>query len=358
MTLMALVGAAGCDNSDASASFTPAFAPVTFTLDSSGKITVSVGRSFVTPIGVFSVDAGVEHQFEIDPKGYLTAIFRYVSPKQGLVEAGYLIRTDRRVEPSLDGQSLAPAKGGTLRIDATDAEPGETTQLTVSDTPQDSPIPSASASAACPDSGALELVLPEVSAGDSVTDTVTKLTAACLKVQYATEETDASEEGAVTKVEIPTTGPEGAVQLPRPDETAPGPGDTVEAALEQAATVFVAASGQNPSPSDTATELTSPPTPTDSSPPTDDTTTTATTTVYGQAYAPVRSEPSTAGVQVSHIAAQGEYQALCFQRGEEVSAHGSVSNIWVKLLRTNGETGWVTATALSGDPEAVVPTTC
>lgn len=357
MTLLAMVGAAGCDETEKSASFTPAFSPVTFTLDSSGKITVSVGRSFVTPIGVFSVDAGVGHQFEINPKGYLTAVFRYLSPKQGLVEAGYLIRTDRRVEPSLDGQSLAAAKGGTLRIDATEAEPGETTELTVSDTPQDSPVPSASASAACPDSGAVDVVLPEVSAGDSVTDTVAKLTAACLQVQYAAEESDASE-GAVTRVEIPTTGPEGTVQLPRPDETAPGPGDKVEAAADQAATVFVATSAQNPSPSDTDTATDISPTPTDSSSPTDDTTAPATTTVYGRASAPVRSDPSTAGVQVSNIAAEGEYQALCFQRGEQVSAHGSVSDIWVKLLRTNGETGWVTATALSGDPETVVPTAC
>ncbi|NUT28552.1 MAG: SH3 domain-containing protein [Streptomyces sp.] len=324
----------------------------------------------MTPIGVFSVDAGVGHQFEINPKGYLTAVFRYVSPKLGLVEAGYLIRTDRRVEPALDGQSLAPAKGGTLRIDATDAEPGETTRLTVSDTPQDSPVPSTSAPGTCPDSGVLDVVLPEVSVGDSVTDTVTELTAACLRVQYATEESDAAE-GTVTKVEIPTTGGEGMVRLPRQDETAPGsgpgPGDKVEVPADQAATVFVATSAQNPSPSDTATDLTPTPTPTDSPTPTDDQTDpmdptdptdTATTTVTGQANAPVRSEPSTAGVEVSHIVAQGEYQALCFQRGEEVSAHGSVSDIWVKLLRTNGETGWVTATALSGDPETVVPTAC
>ncbi|MFE0252412.1 SH3 domain-containing protein [Streptomyces sp. NPDC059010] len=322
----------------------------------------------MTPIGVFSVDAGVGHQFEMNPKGYLTAVFRYVSPKRGLVEAGYLIRTDRRVEPALDGQSLAPAKGGTLRIDATDAEPGETTRLTVSDTPQDSPVPSTSAPGTCPDSGVLDVVLPEVSVGDSVTDTVTELTAACLRVQYASEESDASE-GAVTKVEIPTTGPEGTVRLPRPDETAsgPGPGDKVEVAADQAATVFVATPAQDPSPSDTATGPTPAPTSTDSPTPTDDPTTpttptdptdTATTTVIGQVNAPVRSEPSTAGVEVSHIVAQGEYQALCFQRGEEVSAHGSVSDIWVKLLRTNGETGWVTATALSGDPETVVPTAC
>ncbi|SDO34129.1 hypothetical protein SAMN04487981_11044 [Streptomyces sp. cf386] len=313
----------------------------------------------MTPIGVFSVDAGVEHQFEINPKGYLTAVFRYLSPKEGLVEAGYLIRTDRRVEPSLDGQSLAAAKGGTLRIDATEAEPGETTELTVSDTPQDSPVPSASASAACPDSGAVDVVLPEVSAGDSVTDTVAKLTAACLQVQYAAEESDGSE-GAVTKVEIPTTGSAGTVQLPRPDESAPGPGDKVEASVDKAATVFVATPAQTPSPSDTdtdsATDLS--PTPTDPASPTDDTTAPATTTVYGRASAPVRSDPSTAGVQVSSIAAEGEYRALCFQHGEEVSAHGSVSDIWVKLLRRNGETGWVTATALSGEPETLVPTAC
>ncbi|MEV1078669.1 hypothetical protein AB0I98_10515 [Streptomyces sp. NPDC050211] len=327
---------------------------MTFTLDASGKITVSVAKNFVTPIGIFSVETGVEHQFDINPKGFLTAVFRYLDPERGLVEAGYQIKTDRRVEPALDGQELAPAQGGTLRIDATDAEPGETTELTISDTPQDTPVPSASASA-CGDSGSVELELPEVSAGDAVADTVAELSAACLEVQYAVEEVTEPEDGTVVRVEIPTTGPEGKVQLPPVDDGAPGPGDKVTASRAQAATVHVAATPQEPSPTDTATSPppteTAPTAPTDSPPP-------GTTTVHGAAYAPVRSDPSRTGIEVSNIDAGFDYDALCAQRGEEVTAHGRTSDIWIKLLRTNGETGWVTATALTGDPETVVTTAC
>jgi uncharacterized protein YgiM (DUF1202 family) len=77
--------------------------------------------------------------------------------------------------------------------------------------------------------------------------------------------------------------------------------------------------------------------------------------VLGAASAPVRSEPSTTGTQVSSIAQGFTYDALCARHGEEVTAHGRTSDVWVQLLRTNGETGWVTATALDGAPETVVP---
>ncbi|MGP4011318.1 SH3 domain-containing protein [Streptomyces sp. 4N124] len=61
---------------------------------------------------------------------------------------------------------------------------------------------------------------------------------------------------------------------------------------------------------------------------------------------------------MSNIDAGFDYDALCAQRGENVTAHGRTSDIWIKLLRTNGETGWVTATALTGDAETVVTTAC
>ncbi|MFJ2238212.1 hypothetical protein [Streptomyces sp. NPDC087859] len=141
----------------------------------------------------------------------------------------------------------------------TDAEPGS--RLTISDIPQDEPVPSASASS-CADSGDVALVLPEVSAGDSVTDTVAKLSSACLQVQYASEAADVSE-GSVTRVVVPMTVPDGSVQLPPTGDGSPGPGDKVK-----------------------------------------------------------------------------------------------TSAVWVQLLLQSGDTGWVTATALSGDPETVVPTLC
>ncbi|WP_143659280.1 SH3 domain-containing protein [Streptomyces sp. SA15] len=310
----------------------------------------------MTPIGIFSVDAGVEHQFSVNPKGYLTAVFRYVKPKLGLVEAGYLIRTDHRIEPELDGQSLAAAQGGLLRVDATEAEPGEVTRLKISDVPQDTPVPTASAST-CPGSGSTEVELPEVSAGDSVEDTVAELAAACLNVQYASEAADA-DEGTVSRVVVPTTVPGGEVQLPPADDGAPGPGDKVTTDERRVATVFVVAPPEEPSPTPTDTSASPTATATDTATPTDTTPPAGTTTVLGTASAPVRAEPSTAGPQVSSIAEGFTYDALCWQHGEEVTAHGRTSDVWIQLRRDNGETGWVTATAIDGDPETVVPALC
>jgi hypothetical protein len=320
VSLLALVGAAGCEDTDPSISFTPAFSPITFTLDTSGKITVSAGKAIVTPIGIFSVDAGVEHQFSVNPKGYLTAVFRYVKPKLGLVEAGYLIRTDHRIEPELDGQSLATAQGGLLRVDATEAAPGEVTRLKISDLPQDTPVPTASAST-CPEPGSTEVELPEVSAGDSVEDTVAELAAACLNVQYASETADA-DEGTVSRVIVPTTVPGGEVQLPPAGDGAPGPGDTVTTDARRVATVFVVAPPEEPSPTPTDTSSLPTATPTNTTTPTDTPTSppAGTTTVLGTASAPVRAAPSTAGAQVSSIAEGFTYDALCWQHGEEVTA--------------------------------------
>ncbi|MFG3011249.1 hypothetical protein ACGFZB_12435 [Streptomyces cinerochromogenes] len=355
VSLFALVGTAGCEKQDPSASFTPAFVPVTFTLDASGKISVSVGKNFVTPIGTFSVNTGVEHQFDIHPKGYLTAVIRYVDRKLGLVESGYLVHTDHKVEPSLDGVPLAPAKG-ILRADFTRRGTGGT--LKISDTRQNTPVPTATASASsCPDSGSLTVTLPEVSAGDSVADTVAELSAACLTVQYATEPAG-QDDGTVTRVVIPTA-PGGSVQLPPVADGDPGPGDEVTASTAQAATVYVSgpdvppspsATGGTPSPTDTASPEATP-TDTPDAVPTD----TGAATVHADAGAPVRSAPSTTGERVGGVVAGADYPAVCVQQGDEVTAHGRTSGAWVRLRLADGGTGFVTATALTGEPTTLAP---
>ncbi|MFC0053718.1 hypothetical protein ACFFMQ_14960, partial [Streptomyces actinomycinicus] len=242
-SIFALAGMGGCEKQSPSASFTPEFVPVTFTLDADGKISVSVGKNFVTPIGTFSVDTGVEHQFEISPKGYLTAVIRHIDKKLGLVESGYLVHTDHKVEPALDGITLAPAQG-IVRADFTHRKSGG--ELKISDTRQNTPVPTASASS-CPGSGSVPVTLPEVSAGDSVADTVAELSAACLTVQYATEPADQAD-GTVTRVVIPTAAG-GSVQLPPAADGDPGPGDKVTASAEQPATVYVSGPAVTPSPS-------------------------------------------------------------------------------------------------------------
>ncbi|MEU2061779.1 hypothetical protein [Streptomyces sp. NPDC013455] len=346
VSMGALLGAAGCEPQDSSVSFTPAFVPVTFTLDSAGKISVSAGRNFVTPIGVFSVNTGVEHQFEKNPKGYLTAVIRYVDRKLGLVESGFLVRTKHTVEPALDGVPLVPAKG-ILRADFTRRNTGGT--LKISDTPQSTPVPTASA-ASCPDGGSIPVTLPEVSAGDSVADTVAGLAALCLTVRYATEPADRPE-GTVTRVVIPTA-PEGSVQLPPAADGQPGPGDEVTASAEQAATVYVSGPAVPPSPS----PVDGTPSPTGTASPqgtpgeSPDAVPTDTTGVHADAGAPVRSAPSTTGEPVATVVAGFDYQAVCAGQGEEVTAHGRTSGLWVRLRLAGGATGWVTATALAGDP--------
>ncbi|MEU5536232.1 hypothetical protein [Streptomyces sp. NPDC020362] len=383
ISIFALAGAGGCDNQDPSVSFTPDFVPVTFTIDASGKISVSAGKNFVTPIGTFSVNTGVEHQFGVSPKGYLTTVIRYIDRKLGLVESGYLVHTDHKVEPALDGVALAPAKG-ILRADFTHRKTGGS--LKISDIRQNSPVPTASASS-CPDGGTVPVTLPKVSAGDSVADTVAKLSAVCLTVQYATETADQSE-GTLSRVVIPTA-PEGSVQLPPAAVGDPGPGDKVTASTRQAATVYVAGPAVTPSPSVTdnspspGDNSASPgdnspspgdnspspgdgsPDPTDSGPSPSDTSTgtpdvlpTDTATVHAAADAPVRSAPSITGAQVSSVVAGNDYRALCGRQGEEVTAHGRTSSIWFRLRRVDGSTAWVTATAFDGDPETLVPASC
>ncbi|MFI1762199.1 hypothetical protein ACH41H_09160 [Streptomyces sp. NPDC020800] len=375
-SIFALMGAAGCKEQDPSVSFTPDFVPVTFTLDSSGKISVSAGKNFVTLIGTFSVDSGVEHQFGVSPKGYLTAVIRYIDRKLGVVESGYLVHTDHKVEPALDGVALAPAKG-ILRADFTHRNSGGS--LKISDIRQNSPVPTASASS-CPGGASAPVTLPKVSAGDPVADTAAKLSALCLTVQYATETADQSA-GTLSRVVIPTV-PEGSVQLPPPAAGGPGPGDKVTASTRQAATVYVAGPAVTPSPSVTDGS----PDPTDGSPaPTDGSPTptggsptptgsgtspqgtptgtpdvlpAGTTSVHADADAPVRSAPSATSAQVSSVVAGNDYRALCVRQGEEVAAHGRTSSFWFRLRRVDGSTAWVTATAFDGDPETLVPTAC
>ncbi|MFJ4788864.1 SH3 domain-containing protein [Streptomyces sp. NPDC088794] len=348
-SLLTLVGAAGCEKSNPSVSFTPEFVPVTFTLDASGKISISVGRSFVTPIGAFSVDTGVEHQFAVSPKGYLTAVIRYVDQKLGLAEAGYVIHTEHKVEPAMDGITLAPAKG-ILRTDFTGQQTGGT--LTISDTPQDTQVPTSSAPS-CPQSESVPVTLPEVSAGDSVADTAAELSAVCLTVQYATEPAD-QDDGTVSRVLIPLAS-EGSVQLPPAADGDPGPGDKVTASTRQAATVYVAGPDVEPSP--TVTDGSPSPTVSpDESP--DAPPSTGTTTVHADANAPVRSTPSITGTQLSSVMAGTDYPALCVQQAEQVTAHGRTSSVWIQLSLADGGTGWVTGTAFGDAPETLVPATC
>ncbi|MGW3035273.1 hypothetical protein ACWDCB_29170 [Streptomyces sp. NPDC001178] len=358
-------GLAGCKKpGEGSVTVKPAFLPVSFTIDSAGNISVSADAKIVTPLGEVSV--GGFQQRLVSGKNLVVLIRHlahaatttrsaaFVRTREaqgtGYVYSAYEIHTKgRHVQPSLDGRDLALAQGGTVLVDATRTQPGKVTRLQIADAPeqQDSPVPTSSASSCAAGSGDIGVTLPEVSAGADVDDTVAQLAADCLQVQYAAEPADGVEEGTVSRVVIPTTGAAGTVQLPPADDTAPQPGDRVTADRRTPTTVYVAATPSVPS--DPPTES---PTPTPTDPPTD-TGTPGTTTVTGAATAPVRTGPTTADTQISYIEEGGSYQALCAAHGDPVQAHGYDSDLWVELLRATGGTGWVTATALIGGPDAL-----
>lgn len=383
--LLAALLATGCKDptGGTTVSVKPAFLPVTFTIDSSGNISVSADASIVTPLGEVSV-SGFQRELG-NPKPYLMAAIRHlegsttsgasaaVDRTTGAVHSAYapdlgyakvaessstvysLYRIEakgRHVRPALNGQPLALAKSGTIVVDATHTQPGRVTQLQIADAPeqQQSPVPTSTASS-CAGTDAIGITLPEVSAGADVTDTVTELAADCLQVQYAAEPADGVAEGTVARVVIPVDGAADAVQLPRVDEGAPGPGDRVTASRRTPATVYVAATAPSPSPSPSGSGETS-------GQPSDEPSVPGTTPVEGAAYAPVRTSPGTAGERTSHIEAGGHYPARCMTHGETVQAHGYTSDLWVELALGAGGTGWVTATALTGGPDGLSLAEC
>ncbi|MFJ8537948.1 DUF6777 domain-containing protein [Streptomyces sp. NPDC093591] len=171
-----------------------------------------------------------------------------------------------------------------------------------------------------------EVVVPTVT-GMSVQEATQTLSAQGLQVQ-----TQDGPSGSAAPGTAPATAP-GTVlgQDPAADE---------QVAEGTVVTLTVAPDADPPM-------VTESPSPTPS--PTEDT---GTTTVIVLADAPVRESPSSAGAQVSHVAAGGQYPATCYGYGESVDAHGSASDLWVRLSLRSGEFGWVTATALQEDPAA------
>ncbi|MEU5433231.1 hypothetical protein AB0G73_07620 [Streptomyces sp. NPDC020719] len=365
LALVVLAGllATGCDGGNSgSVSVKPEFLPVSFTIDSAGNVSVSADAKVVTPLGEVSVGgfqrplgSGKDLVVLIRHLAHAAATARSAAFVQGAHGRGYVYSAyevhtkGRHVQPSLNERDLALAQGGTVLVDATRTQHGKVTRLQIADAPksQDSPVPTSSASSCAPGTGDVHITLPEVTAGADVTGTVALLAADCLQVQYAAEATDAVKEGTVSRIVIPTDDAAGAVRLPPANDTTPRPGNRVTASRRTPTTVYVAAAA--PAPSDTPTA-----TPTD--PPTDpptDTATPGTVSVTGAVAAPVRTGSSAADAQIGHIKAGGRYQALCTARGDRVQAHGYDSDLWVELLRAAGGTGWVTATALTGGPDAL-----
>ncbi|MBK3573011.1 hypothetical protein JHN63_04065 [Streptomyces sp. MBT65] len=410
--LLAALVVTGCKKpaDGLSGSFKPNFLPVTFTIDSSGRISVSADASIVTPLGEVSV-SGFQQELG-NPKPYLVAAIRhlvggaaadqsaFVDRTTGPVHAAYAEYTDytnyaeggarsvnyteagarsvnyaegsvssvyslykiaaegRSVQPALNGQPLALAKSGTIVVDATHTKPGSVTEVQIADTEdQDSPVPSGTASS-CAGTDAIGITLPEVSAGAEVADTVAELTADCLQVQYAAEPADGVTEGTVARVVIPTEGSADPVRLPPVDEGAPGPGDHVTVSRRSPVTVYVAATAPSPSASSSTSPSPSSSSTDEPSGEPSETVVPGTALVEAAAYAPVRTAPGTTGEQASHIEPGAQYRAVCVTHGGSVQAHGYASDLWVELLLNAGGTGWVTATALTGGPDGLSLSEC
>jgi hypothetical protein len=356
---------------DGSVGYKPDFLPVTFTVDSTGHISVSASKIIVTPIGAFELNGGAGHNFQVPRKGVL-AVIRHLGGAGRLVENAYKLSVpgNHTVKAELNDQSLTLVHNGRVDVDATRVPHDRTVQLKFSDVSQkskaptiDPTLPGGSCEAATA-RGSVDMKVPEISAGDSVSDTAVKLREACLTVQFAAVQSSA-DEGSVASVRIPTSDPAAPpVVLPAQDGNGPHPGDQVRVSLRTPATVYVAAPPLPPPPSDSPTPSPSPsvsdPGTSVTSPPpdTDGGSAAPGTDVVASRNAPVHDAPGADAPEVSQVMTGGLYHAECYTRQEPVTVDGSTSDVWVRLSLSSGGQGWVTALALQGGDTAGVTNQC
>ncbi|MFJ6082183.1 hypothetical protein ACIQI8_12335 [Streptomyces sp. NPDC092369] len=240
----------------------PSFTTLRLTLDARGGVRLTGGsRAAATAAGSFSVAGGRTHRFD-RPADQLLVVLRHWPdsgaarasrgraprlwpPDESAVETGFLVDTSGWVRAELDGQPLRWLRRDTLRVDATNATAvGDTTVLTLSG-PQGGrsgqPVPPADTRACAgvtPDLARQE-VLPEITAGTTIPDALTRLSDLCLDIQYATR--PGGRPGTVRQVLVPLAGhPTASAALPPTDNTAAAPGDRVLLDPTRPATLVVA----------------------------------------------------------------------------------------------------------------------
>src|SRR5437588_3683617 len=101
----------------AGVSYTPPFVPVTFSIDSSGNISVHVAASIVTELGTFSVSGGASASLKADD-GTLLVTIRHIQ-NGSLVDTVYKIQTGQvTVTVVVNGKTTIQITNRSVLIDA------------------------------------------------------------------------------------------------------------------------------------------------------------------------------------------------------------------------------------------------
>ncbi|WP_405932554.1 hypothetical protein [Streptomyces sp. NBC_00827] len=269
--LVAALLSTGCDSAPTAAAGEAkgagaAFSAVRFAVDAHGGIQISgASRTAIEPAGTHMVSAGRAHPFA-RPAGKLLVVLRHwpqarterasragarapelLPPEEVRAETGFLVDTAQWVRADLDGHPLQWLRRDTIRIDTTNATPGDLARLTLSAphggrSGQPTPPPSGPACAGLDQRSNRSVVLPAVEAGAPVTDVLASLRTQCLKVQYASH-SGGARPGTVRQILVPLTGqPLAVAVVPPPDGIeVPGrtSGSTVRVDLRRPATIVV-----------------------------------------------------------------------------------------------------------------------
>ena len=118
----------GC-NQTVGFAYTPPFIPITFHINTSGNISLSVSGSIITEVGTFALDA--ETSSSVQPQtGSLVVIIRH---RQGgsIVDTVYRIQTDQeKVIVVTNGRTIIQITDNSVTIDASD---GSVQSITITD---------------------------------------------------------------------------------------------------------------------------------------------------------------------------------------------------------------------------------
>jgi len=114
---------AACDiGPSASVSYKPPFAPVVFTIDTNGVITVTAEASVETPIGEFAVDTGgyaAQGGADSPPPDKLVVIIRHLKQGQAVDSVWAISTSDQEVSVTTDGLTQITVTSHQVFIDAT-----------------------------------------------------------------------------------------------------------------------------------------------------------------------------------------------------------------------------------------------
>lgn len=108
-----------CDRLYANLGYRPPFLPVTFTIGLDGTISVGVSPQIVTPIGTFSVEAGVSNSLDAEPAS--TALIVRHRKDGRLVDDAFRICEDK-VVISLNGETIVEVSNGHVFVDASNGD--------------------------------------------------------------------------------------------------------------------------------------------------------------------------------------------------------------------------------------------